>query len=340
MIEISNPKELYSAPVVSVVMLAYNHQDYIEQAIEGVLSQVFAFPIELIVAEDCSTDATRTIAQKYVGSHPHCVRIITGESNVGMMPNFFRALEHCRGEFIGLCEGDDWWCDPIKVHLQVDLLRQNPEMGMVHTDFRNATLRNNIWCLDVVSAHHGVAEAALSGDMFAILLRKLSVRTCTTIYRKQVIDKFLSSPLANPHYSAGDLPLALYCAANWKIGYIDRVMSVYRIAPGSVTRSGLSSTVKFMEGVADIFRDLRLIYGNRHDFTLVGEKSALSIMAKAAFRAGDIEALNRALRRREEVDPASRLLLPFVALKLVTFFPMTQAILNRLINSLRLLRQG
>jgi len=92
-------------------MITYNHERYIIQAIQGVLMQKTDFPIELIIGEDCSTDRTREIVFDYQKKYSDRIRVITADNNVGMMNNSSRTMAACRGKYIALCEGDDYWTD-------------------------------------------------------------------------------------------------------------------------------------------------------------------------------------------------------------------------------------
>lgn len=121
-VEVSDPAIMKLAPIVSVHMITYNHGPYLAEAIESVIAQKTDFPIELVIGEDCSTDNTREIALDYQRRYPHLIRVIYSECNVGMMSNFYRVLDACRGEFIAICEGDDYWTDPEKLRKQVDVL--------------------------------------------------------------------------------------------------------------------------------------------------------------------------------------------------------------------------
>src|SRR4051794_11173124 len=86
-IEVSDQTLLCAAPLVSVLMITYNHEDYIAEAIEGVLAQKTDFPIELLIGEDCSTDGTPDIVEDYRRRHPHLIRVITSKYNVGVLRN-------------------------------------------------------------------------------------------------------------------------------------------------------------------------------------------------------------------------------------------------------------
>ena len=107
-------------------MITYNHEPYIAEAIEGVLMQKCSFPIELVIGEDCSTDNTRKICEEYANKS-ELIKLLPTETNLGMMPNFIRTLQSCTGKYIAMCEGDDYWTDPLKLQKQVDFLEANAE---------------------------------------------------------------------------------------------------------------------------------------------------------------------------------------------------------------------
>jgi glycosyltransferase involved in cell wall biosynthesis len=119
-------------PIVSVLMITYNHERFIAQAIEGVAKQVTDFPIELVIGEDCSSDSTLQIVLDYQKKHPNLIRVLYPDKNMGGKKNIVRVLAHCRGQFIALCEGDDYWVDPEKLQKQVTFLQANPDFVVTH----------------------------------------------------------------------------------------------------------------------------------------------------------------------------------------------------------------
>lgn len=116
--------------IVSVCMITYNHENFISEAIEGILLQKTTFPIELIIGEDCSTDDTRKIVIEYVKKYPEIIRPILPENNLGISKNFLETMQAATGKYIALCEGDDYWTDPYKLQKQVDFLEANKEYSM------------------------------------------------------------------------------------------------------------------------------------------------------------------------------------------------------------------
>ncbi|MFN3942518.1 MAG: glycosyltransferase family 2 protein [Flavobacterium sp.] len=115
--------------LISVVMITYAHENYIREAIKGVLMQEGDFDLELIIANDCSPDNTDLIISDILRSHPKAdkIRYIKHDKNLGMMPNFIFALQEAKGKYIALCEGDDYWTDPYKLQKQVDFLEANSD---------------------------------------------------------------------------------------------------------------------------------------------------------------------------------------------------------------------
>ena len=123
-----------AAPKVSVMMLTYNHEKYIDEAIRGVVLQKFSQPFELIIGDDCSTDNTLRICRDWQRRYPHVIKIIEREKNVGVHRNLMETLAACTGEYLAKCEGDDYWTDPLKLQKQVDFMEANPEYSVCFHD--------------------------------------------------------------------------------------------------------------------------------------------------------------------------------------------------------------
>ena len=130
------------SPKVSVVMLTYNHEKFIAQAIESVLIQRTNFPIELVVGEDCSTDGTREIVRRYAAARPDIIRLVFHEKNVGAYENGQDVLAACQGEYIALLEGDDYWTSPDKLQRQADYLDAQPACALCFHRRKNSKFAN------------------------------------------------------------------------------------------------------------------------------------------------------------------------------------------------------
>lgn len=131
--ETSDATRLVRHPLVSVIVLAYNHEAYLRQAIKSIVNQIAPFTIEIILAEDHSTDDTFEVALAAHRENPAIIRVIHGPTNIGMIPNVLRAIEKCRGKYIAICEGDDFWTDPHKLVHQIAEMEKYQEVGVCFT---------------------------------------------------------------------------------------------------------------------------------------------------------------------------------------------------------------
>src|SRR6267154_2103125 len=112
---------------VSVVLITYNHEAYVAQAIETVMSQQTDFEYELIISEDCSTDRTREIIQEYQRRYPERIRLFLSEHNVNDNSVWTRAWTAARGRYIATLDGDDYWTSPDKLQRQRNFLDVHKE---------------------------------------------------------------------------------------------------------------------------------------------------------------------------------------------------------------------
>lgn len=98
-------------PIVSICTITYNHEKFIEEALDSFLMQETNFPFEIVVDDDCSPDATAEIIKKYMQKYPNIMNVRLREKNVGSMQNFLENMQRAKGKYIALCEGDDYWTD-------------------------------------------------------------------------------------------------------------------------------------------------------------------------------------------------------------------------------------
>lgn len=131
-------------PIVSIITITYNHEPFIAETIEGVLMQQVNFPMEFIIAEDCSTDNTLAICQQYAANYPQLIKLITSETNVGAVANELRAMQVAQGKYIAFCEGDDYWTDPLKLQKQVNFLEKNADYSVCFHRFNDYDVKNDV----------------------------------------------------------------------------------------------------------------------------------------------------------------------------------------------------
>jgi glycosyltransferase involved in cell wall biosynthesis len=121
---------------LSVFLITYNHEAYIQQTLDSVLCQEVNCPFEIVIGDDASTDKTREICEQYAKKHPNIIRLIAKTPNVGVVPNYIRSLEACQGDYIAYLDGDDYWIDPKKLQKQMDRLQADPNLTICYTSRR------------------------------------------------------------------------------------------------------------------------------------------------------------------------------------------------------------
>ncbi len=231
---------------VSVLMTTYNHEKFIAQAVASVLEQEVDFCFELVVGEDCSTDRTRDILQGFQVRYPETIRLLGREENWGRRRNFIDTFKSCRGDYIAILEGDDYWTSPHKLQRQADFLDSHPECSICFHPVMKSYEDGN-----ETMEFHGPSPPQ---TLFTIedLLERTLIVTCSVMFRNRLFDDF--PPWFNT-VPAGDWPLNILNAQYGNIGYIDEAMAVYRMHSGGVWSS--KNTVHRLQGKLEILKTLR-----------------------------------------------------------------------------------
>ena len=208
-------------PLVSVCMITYNHEAFIEEAINGVLMQLCDFEVELIISDDCSTDSTEEKINTLINNHEkgRIIKYTRHKSNLGMMPNFINALNKCSGKYIALCDGDDYWIDNLKLKKQVDLMEKHRDVAItfhpcVFLDEKlNAFRKQNISTIDYDYS-------------FKNLLVNWYIPTASILFRNNGVINNL--PLWFIEVASGDIALVMLLFEQGEFKLIEEHMSVYR----------------------------------------------------------------------------------------------------------------
>jgi glycosyltransferase involved in cell wall biosynthesis len=240
---------------VSVSITAYDHERYIAQSIESVLEQRTSFGFELIVGEDCSSDRTREIVLDYQRRYPERIRTVLPEANLGGGGKrlFAETLRLCRGEYIAMMDGDDYWTSPEKLQIQADFLDAHPECSMCYHDAVNVYEDG----LEGPPTTRSAGTKPFAG--MEEVIERCFVPACSPMFRREVV-----AELPPWYYEVpwGDWPLYVLAAQRGLIGYLDAVLGAYRIHGGGVW-SRLRETEK-MEGVLAFYRHAAPLLGRRY----------------------------------------------------------------------------
>lgn len=131
-------------PKVSVVILTYNQEKYIAQAIDSIVCQKTNFPFEILIGDDCSTDSTRAICIAYQKKYPDIIQLILQDKNLGVIGNYTSLLQRCRAPYIAECGGDDYWCDELKLQKHVDFMDKHNDVVVTYHDAKTIDACSNI----------------------------------------------------------------------------------------------------------------------------------------------------------------------------------------------------
>lgn len=229
----TTPEAGNNEPLVSVCLVAYNHEPYIRQALDGILSQKTDFPFEVCIGEDNSPDGTRAICQEYAEEYPEKIRLILRERDSVFFwegkatgnHNFAETLLAARGKYVTICEGDDYWTDDSKLQTQADFLERNPDFSICFTGskkLKRGRLRK--------------ANKHVPGEVtgLADIVKRVYMPTASVMYRNSGIDE-----LGEVYQQVPYMDHILFCMAarNGLIKFIRKPMTVYRMHEGGIWSS-------------------------------------------------------------------------------------------------------
>jgi glycosyltransferase involved in cell wall biosynthesis len=203
-------------PLVSICCITYNQEKFIRDTINGFLMQKTFFPIEIIIHDDCSTDNTPDIILEYVDQHPELIKpIFQNENQYSLGRKIFPIVfSYAKGEYIAICEGDDYWTDPNKLQRQVDFMKRFPEYVLVA---ENAIYHNMI--KDTKKKFSELPERDIG---ILEMLDKRQFATASVLFRN------IGEKIYYGGDASGDTILWCHLSKFGKIRYMEYVSSVYR----------------------------------------------------------------------------------------------------------------
>jgi len=224
-------------PLVSVAIIAYNLEKYIVECLESVLCQKTNFKVEIVIGEDCSTDNTLQILLNYQERFPNIIRVLVREKNLGLTPNSVDTQNNCKGKYIALLDGDDYWTDENKLQKQIDFLERNPLFSA--SAHQSTILRGS---KEFPIRKFGIDTDAVFGINDTISHRKF--HTSSLVYRRSIWEKTGGIPTT---ISSNERAIYPMLAVFGNIQYFKDDMCVYRLSP-----TGLNSKISTRELETDL----------------------------------------------------------------------------------------
>jgi glycosyltransferase involved in cell wall biosynthesis len=239
---------------VTALIMTFNHAGFIERAVESALSQEGIEEYEILIAEDCSTDATRAIVTQLAQAHPDRVRLQLSERNLGPNRVAAEGMKNARGQYVALLDGDDYWTSPEKLKKQADLLDRHRETAIC---FHNAMVVYE----DGSEAPHPFHTAQPSHyrisspkpkqvSVLEDVVPGNFVLTNTAMLRNRLVDEF---PDWYFQFAIHDWPLYVLHAQHGNLRYVDQVLAAYRVHGGGRWSTRIS-VLRDPDDLADLIR--------------------------------------------------------------------------------------
>ena len=209
---------------VSVICNVYNHGKYIRDALEGFVTQQTSFPFEVLVHDDASTDNSADIIREYEARYPDLIKPIYQTENQyskgGKISRRFQA-PRTRGKYVALCEGDDYWTDPLKLQKQYDFMETHPEYTLCTC--------STVWLDMQTGRQMSLCRTDRDRDVSIeemILEEKGRVFQYATFFIRA--EHWVTLPDWVASFPVGDYPQAINAALHGKVRMLADTMAVYR----------------------------------------------------------------------------------------------------------------
>lgn len=239
------------SPLVTIRCLTYNHEPYIRQCLEGFVMQQTNFNFEAVVHDDASTDGTAAIIAEFAEKYPDIIKpLYETENQYSKRDGSLRRImnAHTHGKYVAMCEGDDYWTDPLKLQKQVDFLEANKNVALCfHNAIEHSTdneFEDRLWIT--------MNDRVYSSDE---IYKTWTIPTASVLIKREVFSSSTyMSVVNNKHFLTGDTPLFLSAGEYGDLFCIsNEPMSVYRrhsqgatvIRDGWLSKKAIKSTLQF-----------------------------------------------------------------------------------------------
>ncbi|MDY6372959.1 MAG: glycosyltransferase [Bacteroidales bacterium] len=224
-----------NSPMVSVIVITYNQEQWIQQTIESIINQKTDYSFEIIIGEDFGTDGTRAICKKYADNYDN-VTLLPQDKNLGLIGNYVQCVKACTGKYIMCCAGDDYWHNPNKIQLQVDFMEQHPECVLCHTDIDILYVKSGKLFKDYKQSYKIIPpEGMIQCD---VLAGKDIISAVTMCMKREIVVQYVPlDKYVELQFPYEDWPTILILAAYGEIRYIPISTATYRKGQISITNT-------------------------------------------------------------------------------------------------------
>lgn len=320
--------------MVSVSCLAYNHEKYIRQCLDGLVSQKTNFKYEVLVHDDASTDNTATIIREYEKKYPDIIKPIYQtenqySKNVAINKHF--QFPRIKGKYIAWCEGDDFWTDPLKLQKQFDVLESNPDCSICVAKVADVNENGNK--TGKFHPKHNMDTGIITSSEYMDFISKFETyqfQTSSFFIRSNIIKSVLTDP---PEFffsfMVGDVPYMLLSISKGNLYYINEEMSCYRtMANGSWSQRVTENPNKKIKALNNEIFGFNL-FNKYTDY--VYQKNIEEIVREKEFLVGFLEKNGKTILQRKYRKYLKNYLTKkeIIFIVIMTYFPKTFKILKK-----------
>ena len=250
---------------ISVGVITYNQETTIRQTLGSILAQKGDFDLELVIGEDCSPDGTYAICADYAERYPDVVKLLPNTKNLGIMANFARVMRACTGDYVGICAGDDYWCDEEKLQKQLDYFRSHPDVGVVSTSGYKLLVQKNELVPNAIAPIKPIDDGDIKKFYFSRDYKGgVYAMPLTLLIKRDLLQYIDFDEYIRRGFPVEDFPMQAVLAQHTKWGHINDLCVVYRVYQESATFISFDHP-KYMlyhRGLAEIRRYLNELFPN------------------------------------------------------------------------------
>ncbi|MDB4655572.1 glycosyltransferase [Flavobacteriales bacterium] len=228
-------------PLVSICVEAYQHEEYIEECLDSLLTQQTDFEFEILLGEDNSSDGTRNICIDYAQRYPNQIRLFlhSRENNLKVAGvasgrfNLLHNLHNARGKFVARCEGDDYWTDLTKLQKQVRVLERDDNIMLSTTNLKQLGVEGPLDYFDKTKYFPKTVS-----QLEDVALHKIRIfATCTFLMRKELVDELVNRASEFNEILTFDWVIVYLSALRGEIHFMDECTAVYRFHQTGIMRT-------------------------------------------------------------------------------------------------------
>lgn len=258
---------------ISVGVITYNQEATIRQTLDSILMQKGDFNLEVIIGEDCSSDSTRSICEEYERAYSQplpkgngerlSVILLPNTHNLGIMANFARVMQACTGDYVGICAGDDYWCDEYKLQRQLDYFSAHPDVGVVSTSGYKLLVKSNTLVPHAIAPFNPIADGDIKPFYFSLDYKGgVYAMPLSLLIKRELMQYVDFDEFVKRGFPVEDYPMQAILAQHTKWGHINDLCVVYRVYKESATFISFDHPkyLEYYKGLANIRRYLNELF--------------------------------------------------------------------------------